>query len=508
LVLLALLAVALLVAGPANARHDTDHPFSGKWEMGFSDTDPGVRQGQAKTATLIFNATDKTTFDNNSKNTAIFPVWGTWAGTECGDDARDFYVGTFSRGDDTGDLVACVHPVSTILHAVFKSKKYSVEGAITTAGGPGGYGVFPSQPNTPFNSLQFLGHVPGDGAKAEEVVEESLCPSRTPAARNQTAPAKCRLDRVVFYEGTNVVHGVADSERAVVGQWVYFLANVTSKVVPAQLLLLLPPEAKEVEVVPEAKSGGLACDSAKTVSSGKYAGKRYLLCTIDRAKSRVLVAIRAPKTLSKKKLEVLLLVRNPQATEAASKWLARQTLAVDVVDVAVVQPKPAPPKPTAAPKDPIEGRWVGFAPKPRVLPGRLDPLELKDLNLDAEIRIGKAQPEGGSAEGSAGDVFMGRGNYIDVSLNKPRVKTYLSGFTSMLYDGKLDVNAHLPPGHQLRELNVAIQLELIRPGSKAVSYPPLCLGIAEQANAPILCGLVTQAEGKVLSRLVLKRVSD
>jgi hypothetical protein len=497
---LVVLLAALFYAGPANATHDPAHPFSGRWEMGFSDSDPGVRQGQAKTATLIFLARDKATFEAESRNKGKFPTWGTWAGGECGSDARDFYVGTFARGDDTGNLVACVHPVSGILHAVFKSDKYAVEGAITTAGGPGGYGVFPSLPNTPFNSLQYLGHVAGDGAKAEEDVDEgSLCGSRVPAAQSQKQ-AVCKLDRVVFLDGTNAVQGVASSKRAVVGQRVYLLARVTSGVVPADLILVLPKEVAkaDIEVVQEAKASGLGCRPPAKLTTGAHAGKSYLVCTIDRPKSRVLVGVIVPKALSNKPLEVLLLVGKPKAPGQAREWIAKQTLAVDV-DVEVVQPKPAPPKPAANPavaRDRIEGHWVGFVPASgRSLPGALQPYDPPPLFPAADIRITKAREVGNVYN----DIFAtARGSVGEIYLNAPKTKAYLSGAASLIYDGAI-----APSGVQLKSgKGDAIQLELISPGAKAVVFPALCLGVAEQAKAPILCGI---SEGK---RLVLRRVSD
>jgi hypothetical protein len=506
--LCAFLAAALLVAGPANATHDPTHPFSGEWEMQFLDDDFLVRQGRAKTATIELKARDAAAVEMLARDSNAFR-WGSWAPGECGEAADDYYVGKFTRGDDSGDVVGCVHPVSGIIHAVFKSR--DGEGGFATAGGPGGYGIFPfGQPTERFNAFLFLRHLPDDGSKPEEVVAEgSLCGGSKPAAQRSQQQSKpqagCKLDRVVFLDGTNAVQGVASSKLAVVGQRVYFLARVTSTVVPADLVLLFPKEVArgDIEVVQEAKASGLGCTPPSKLSTGTHAGKPYFVCTIDRPKSRVLVGVIVPKALSNKPLEVLLLVGKPKAPGQAREWIAKQTLAVNV-DIEVVQPKPAPPKPVASPaaaKDPIEGHWVGFVPKPgRNLPGILKPVDPPPLLPDADVRITKAQ----NVDRVYNDIFAtARGSAGEIYLNEPKPKTYPSGARSLIYDGSV-----APTGLQLRAgKGLPVQIELIVPGSRAVVFPELCLGVAEQAKAPILCGLVGTRD-KPDQRIVLRRVSD
>lgn len=468
--------------------------------MEFPDDDFLVRQGRAKTATIELKARDPAAVQMLARDSTAFK-WGSWAPSECGEAADDYYVGKFTRGDDSGDLVGCVHPVSGIIHVVFKSR--DGEGGFATAGGPGGYGIFPfGQPTERFDGFAFLRHLPDDGSKPEEVVAEgSLCGSRTPAVQSQAAQAVCKLDRVVFADGTNAVVGVADSKRVVVKGRLYVLARVTSRVVPADLILLFPKEVPKanIEVVAEAKAGGLGC-TPSALTTGKHAGKQYLLCTVDKSKSRVLVGVVIPKALNGKTFEVLLLLGKPKAPGQAREWIDKQTLALDL-DVEVVQPKPVPLKPVApqpaAAQDPIEGHWVGFVPKPVQLPKELNlqPLVLDPLVPDADVRITKARQGPSVRE----DLFAtATSSKVDLYLNKPRSQKYANGAVSLLYEGSV-----FPGGGSGSS---PAQLELIVPGQRAVAFPQVCLGVAEQAKAPILCGFVSYA-GRGW-RIVLKRISD
>jgi hypothetical protein len=411
---------------------------------------------------------------------------------------QSWYAGTFAVGGDSGQLVGCTENNGRSIYVQY-----------TSASGPGFFFASLDAAGAAYSGKSYLfetglvggitgafqGHFEGDGSG--EAVQENLCGGRAPAAaEGQPKQAVCKLDRVVFLDGTNAVQGVASSKRAVVGQRVYFLARVTSAVVPADLVLLFPKEVagSDIEVVSEAKASGLGCTQPSKLRTGTHAGKSYIVCTIDKSKSRLVVGVIVPKALSNKPLDVLLLVGKPKAAGQAREWIAKQTLAVDV-DIEIVLPKPAASQPAAA-RDPIEGHWVGFVPKPgRDLPGVLKPFDPPPFFADADLRITKAQ----DVNRLYNDIFTTlRGSFGEIYLNEPKSEVYKSGAVSLIYEGSLARS-----GVQLKAgRGDAVQLELIRPGTRVVKSPELCLGVAEQAKAPILCGLV---EGK---RMVLRRVSD
>ena len=474
--LLALAAVLLLV-GPAGATHDHKHSAAGNWRMHFPKT-----PGRADTGVLHLRAVDKAA----ASAAAAQLQWGSWAlgGTGCGPRATEFAVGTFERDSDNGPVVGCFSPTSGIFYGVFKSTKYKVEGGLSgSLSGPMNSGVFPSQPN---NSLAttFIGHFAGDGAKAEEALAGSLCPAaRRTSSRGQTPPqAACALDRVVFIEGTNKPV-LAKSERAAVRQPVYLLARVTSKVVPADVVLVFPPAVKEVDIFakPEA-SVGVTC--GKPAATGE--GRQYLLCKLTQANARVAVGVYVPTALGGKELKVELLVGRPRASrQAAREWLANTAKAVDVELEVVAPPPPPPPPPPGANKNSLEGHWVEFVPTGAKTRTRFGP-----AFPGADLRIAISDKKATRAE-----VFATSSGNVDLILLDPQAagRPY--------YDG----SASFPPSASASALK-PITLELIAAGKAATRFPGVCGGIAVQANAPILCG--TWGKDTAERRVVLRRVSD
>jgi hypothetical protein len=435
--------------------------------------------GRADTGVLHLTAVGK----DAARAAAAQLDWGSWAlgGTGCGSRATEFAVGTFTRDTDKGPVVGCFSPTSGIFYAVFKSTKYKVEGGLSgSLPGPMVAGVFPAQPRDPLTTT-FIGHFPGDGADAE-VLAGSLCPAaRRTSMHEQTPPqAKCELDRVVFIEGTNKPV-LAKSNRATVRQPLYLLARVASKVVPADVALVFPPAVKEADIFakPEA-SVGVSC--GKPAATGT--GRQYLLCKLTQAKGRVAVGVYVPTALSGKQLEVELRVGRPKAAgQAAREWLAKTTKAVDV-ELEIVAPPPAPrPPPPGANKHSLEGHWVEFVPtgaKTRVRFGPAFP--------GADLRIAISDKKATRA-----DVFATSSGNVDLILLDPQVagRPY--------YDG----SASFPPSASASALQ-PIALELIGAGKAATRFPGVCGGIAEQANAPILCG--TWGRGTAERRVVLQRV--
>ena len=155
-------AAALLLAAAAGATHDPRHRASGDWVMSFPDNDPAIQSGSAKTGALHLRAVSK----EAGKQEAAKFKYGAFL-SECGSTADDFYIGTFRRDPDTGPLVGCVHKVSGIFSAVWRSNKYGVEGGFQgVLGGPVAASPFPSRPSNVF-ATSFRGHFPGDGAATD-----------------------------------------------------------------------------------------------------------------------------------------------------------------------------------------------------------------------------------------------------------------------------------------------------------------------------------------------------
>jgi hypothetical protein len=463
----------------ANASHDPKASFSGEWLMSFSESQPPTGTLRLKAVT---DAVGEATRDS-------FPHGG-WLPFHCTKET-DWYTGTFVRGTDSGPLVACTQELTGGAYVVFKSSQFGVEGGIAWgASGNASFGVFPSEPNEQF-SISFVKHFAGDGSAAEEVEPVPLC-GRVPSALPSAAAVSCKLDRVVFLEGTKYFRLAAESRETAAGQYVYFRAAVNGHTLPAELLLLFPKEVGRAGIA-VVRESDLVNDRRTEVDCGTplFNAKRaqyYLLCKVEKtATSGVIVRVEVPQALRGKRLEVVLAAVRRQPGQSTPEVLDKITAGVDL-EVSVSVPNPAP---TAPPNDPIEGHWVEVRTSsalPRAFP-------------DLDIMITRARDERTGALKQ--DLWVGRAGGVEFFLNRPDDQ-------ALVYDGTATgaLSGTEP-----------IQLQLLPPTGRPAFAFPFCptLGVTEpilcgwwvKQPACLPCGTPIVAPGREPGRLVvLRRVPD
>lgn len=476
--LLAVIAFALTAVGSptAHASHDPAAAFSGEWLMQFTESQPPTGTLKLKAVTDSVGETTRDSFTH-----------GGWLALHCSDET-DWYTGTFVRGSDSGPLVACTQQITRGAYVVFKSNTYGVEGPIAWgSAGNASASVFPNEPREQF-LISFVKHFAGDGS-GEIVPPLALC-GEDLADLGRAAAVHCKLDRVVFLEGTKYFRLAAESREATAGQYVYFRAAVTGHALPAELLLLFPKEVgragisvvRESDLVSEQRSDVDCTGPFFNVKRGQY----YLLCKVEKtATSGAIVRVEVPKALRGKRLEVVLAAVKRQPGQSTLDVLDKVTAGVDL-DLGVPVAIPAP---SAPPSDPIEGHWEEVQTSsllPRAFPG-------------LDIRITRARDaRTGVVED---DLWVGKASGVEFFLNKPDDQT-------QVYDGTASA-----PGSSVEP----IQLQLLRPGARSaftfcptlgVSGETILCGWWVKEPACLPCGSPIVTPGKESGRLVvLRRVS-
>ena len=202
LLFLAGTVAAVVISPAARATHDPVHAFAGEWQMEFA-------QGQSRTGTLKIRAVAAAA----GRAAQAGFKWGGWLNGNCTVAATQWYQGEFGRGSDTGPIVGCTSRGSGIFYLVFKSTQFGVEGGLFFSG-PGGavYAVFPTEPVSQQGeefAVSFRRHFAGDGSGAEEP-PQPRCGGRRISAREHGAGSPvCKLERVVFLEGTKYLRPAA-----------------------------------------------------------------------------------------------------------------------------------------------------------------------------------------------------------------------------------------------------------------------------------------------------------
>jgi hypothetical protein len=385
--------------------------------------------------------------------------WGTWVNPWCSGGTTQWYLGDFATSNDKGPVIACVSPGSGTLYAVYRSLNFDVEGGLFFSGpGPAAFAVFPTNPvsqqATEF-SVSFRKHFAGDGAGPEE--SPASCGPRRMQSRTADV-VQCKLDRVVFLEGTKFMQPAAESKEAAVGQYVYFRAAVDGHSLPLELLMLFPKEvkkdgvsvARENDMVNE-KRAELDCPAAPASSAKR--GFVLLCKVLSTSRSGVIVRVEVPPALRGKRLEVVLAAIRRKAGESTPEVLAKTTAGVELA-LEVSKPRAAPGAPD---NDPVEGRWeevqlVG-SKLPAAFPG-------------ADIRITRARDDAGRLKE---DLWVGRGSGVEVFLNRPKNE-------NRVYDGSAS-----GPNTGVE----AVQLQLVTPGGTSIF--PYCR-IEALEKETYLCG--------------------
>jgi hypothetical protein len=302
------------------------------------------------------------------------------------------------------------------------------------------------------------------------------------------ADITCKLDRVVFLEGTKFFRPAAESRESTIGQYVYFRAAVTGHTLPLDLLLLFPKEVgkdgisveKENDTVNEKKAD---VDCGRPAFNAKR-GQFYLLCKVaSTSPSGAIVRVEVPKALRGKQLEVVLAAIRRKPGQSAPDVLDKATAGIDL-DVEVSAPKAGPAAPV---NDPIEGHWQEV---------KLGGSRLTPAFPDADIRITRARDERGALKE---DLWVGRGGGVELFLNRPDNET-------RVYDGSASGSA---------TVTEPIQLQLLVPGAHPIF--PFCV-IMGPADETRLCGwwvkeppclpCGTPIAGTPSRIVVLRRVSD
>ena len=470
----------LLPAG-VGANHDPDHAASGDWLMTFPPT-----PGRADTGKLHLAFSSKANYEAKAATLR----YGTWAAGECGTNATQFYVGTFTRDKDSGLVVGCLSQgPSGLFYGVFQSTVYKVEGGLAgTLGAVMTAGVFPSQPQDEFNS-QFLGHFAGDGAAPEEEITLECDGSRTFSDTTPPKPrAICMIRRIEVVKDPAKPGDVpamipTTSKLALTDSTVYFSGTVSSNTVPALVVVQFPNGvSKDDVVVPDARLNvGVVCGKPTTAN-----GRVVVLCRLGapagwksptQVKGRIVVGLtKVPEALAGAQLQVLIHVGLPlKPGQTARDWLSHNDTALNVQTAIAAKPAPppAPPvKPVAAPKtnkNVITGEWRSFIPTGGTVP-EARPLAFSNV----DIHIASTAPTTQQPDLFATTVTPPGGDPYGLHL-------YLDHSVGTLYSGFLE-----PPSTQ--GVRDAVTLELIPANAFSDHYPALCAGFAAQAKAPVLCG--------------------